>query len=104
MGVGHLELRAQPARESQRREVERLTGLGCVLLLRLEERAHTTQLGARPGDFEGYSLARLLQLELGQTTLRFREVDVGARAEAVEDGPAQRQGERAVFEPASVLT
>ena len=64
--VGDFELRAQAAREAQRREPERLVGLGGVLLARGEHGARATQLGAGARDVERDRLALLPQLQLGE--------------------------------------
>src|SRR6185503_9048448 len=45
-----------------------------------------------------------LELEIGDARLSAREIDVGLRAETIEDGKAQRRVERPIGEPAAVLT
>src|SRR6266581_7281879 len=82
--IGHLELRTEAATETQGGELEGLVRLARVLLPGLEYGTRAFHLGTRPRDLQPHGFARLLKLDLRDTLLGARQIDVRFRPEAVE--------------------
>src|SRR5262245_17159186 len=99
--VGHLELCAQTALESQRGEVERFFCVGHILPASVEHGARAIDLGAGACDLEAHRFTLQPQLRLGELQLRSREIDVRLRAHAVEQRETEGRRDRAIGEPAA---
>ena len=88
MHCRRIELRVQPALESQRGKAIGLFCLTRVVALRVvcgRERARTRHEPARAPPATCFPFLR--QLQLGHASLGLREVDVSLRAEPVEERP-----------------